>query len=118
MLIGVGMLFYKDLGLLFNKDSQVLTIFYGMFFMVLISQPLNALGFTLDAIFKGLGEMRYLRNVLLGATILGFIPFLLLGRYMDWGLIGIWVAILVWVGYRAVALIIKYRNKYLPLVEK
>ena len=118
LLVVVGLIFYKDLGLLFNKDNQVLTIFYGMFFMVLISQPLNALGFTLDAIFKGLGEMRYLRNVLLGATILGFIPIMFLARYMDWGLIGIWLAILVWVGYRAVALIIKYRNKYLPLVEK
>ncbi len=118
ILILTGLIFYKDLGLLFNKDPEVLTIFYGMFFMVLISQPLNALGFTLDAIFKGLGEMSYLRNVLLGATILGFIPMMFLSRYMDWGLKGIWLAILVWVGYRSVALIIKYRNKYLPLVEK
>lgn len=118
ILIVVGLIFYKQLGLLFNKDAEVLAIFYGMFFMVLFSQPLNALGFTLDAIFKGLGEMKYLRNVLLGATLVGFIPVLYLTKYLDWGLIGIWVAILVWVGYRAVALILKYRNKYLPLVEK
>jgi putative MATE family efflux protein len=118
ILILVGLVFYKQLGLLFNKDPEVLAIFYGMFFMVLISQPLNALGFTLDAIFKGLGEMRYLRNVLIGATLLGFIPILYLSRYMGWGLTGIWAAILVWVAYRAVALFIKYRNKYLPLVEK
>lgn len=118
ILVIIGMVFYKQLGLLFNKDTEVLAIFYGMFFMVLISQPLNALGFTLDAIFKGLGEMKYLRNVLLGATLIGFIPVLILARYMEWGLTGIWIAILVWVAYRAVALIIKYRNKYLPLVEK
>ena len=61
-----------------------------MFFMVILSQPLNALAFTLDAIFKGLGEMAYLRNVLLGATLLGFLPFLYLFNYLDWGLIGIW----------------------------
>ncbi|AVI52336.1 MATE family efflux transporter [Pukyongia salina] len=118
LLVVLGLVFYRQLGLLFNKDAEVLAIFFGMFFMVLISQPLNALGFTLDAIFKGLGEMRYLRNVLLGATLLGFIPVLYFTRYMGWGLTGIWLAILVWVGYRAVALIIKYRNKYLPLVEK
>lgn len=118
LLVVLGLVFYRQLGLLFNKDAEVLSIFFGMFFMVLISQPLNALGFTLDAIFKGLGEMRYLRNVLLGATLLGFIPVLYFTRYMGWGLTGIWLAILVWVGYRAVALIIKYRNKYLPLVEK
>lgn len=118
LLIVIGLVFYKQLGLLFNKDAEVLAIFYGMFFMVLISQPLNALGFTLDAIFKGLGEMSYLRNVLLGATILGFIPVLYFAKFMGWGLIGIWGAILVWVAYRALALIIKFRNKYLPLVEK
>ncbi len=117
LLIVIGIIFYKPLGLLFNKDPRVLTIFYGMFFMVLISQPLNALAFTLDAIFKGLGEMGYLRNVLLGATIIGFIPVLYLSKYMGWGLAGIWLAILVWVGYRALALVIKFRRKYIPLVE-
>ena len=118
ILVVAGLIFYEPLGRLFNKDTEVLTIFYGMFFMVLISQPLNALGFTLDAIFKGLGEMKYLRNVLLGATLFGFIPVLYLARYLEWGLTGIWLAILIWIGYRAVALLIKYRNKYLPLVEK
>lgn len=117
MLLVLGLIFYNHLGLLFNKDPEVLTIFYGMFFMVLICQPINALAFTLDAIFKGLGEMGYLRNVLLGATIFGFIPVLYFAKYMDWGLLGIWGAILVWIAYRAVALIIKFRRKYIPLVE-
>ncbi len=116
-LVVIGLIFYEPLGLLFNKDPEVLTIFYGMFFMVLISQPFNAIAFTLDALFKGLGEMGYLRNVLLGATILGFIPMLYLSHYMGWGLIGIWAAILVWIGYRAVALVVKFRRKYIPLVE-
>ena len=117
LLTAAGLIFYKPLGLLFNKDPEVLSIFYGMFFMVLISQPLNAIAFTLDAIFKGLGEMKYLRNVLLGATILGFFPVLYFSKYMDWGLTGIWAAILVWIAYRAVALIIKFRKKYIPLIE-
>jgi len=118
LLISLGLLFYKQLGLLFNKDPKVLTIFYGMFFMVLISQPFNAIGFTLDAIFKGLGEMKFLRNVLIGATLLGFIPALYISKYFGWGLIGIWIAIVVWVAYRGVALFLKFRNKYLPLVGK
>ena len=113
-----GAIFYESLGLLFNKDPQVLSIFYAMFFLVLISQPLNAVAFTLDAVFKGLGEMKYLRNVLLGATFLGFIPVLFLSKYLNGGLAGIWVAILVWIGFRALALVIKFRRKYIPLVEK
>jgi putative MATE family efflux protein len=116
-LIVAGILLYEPLGLLFNKDAQVLAIFYGMFFLVLLSQPLNALGFTLDSIFKGLGEMKYLRNVLLGATLLGFLPVLYLSKYLGWGLRGIWVALLVWVGYRGVALLLKFRKKYLPLAQ-
>jgi len=115
LLLLLGIIFYTPLGVLFNKDPDVLSIFYGMFFMVLISQPLNALAFTLDAIFKGIGEMGYLRNVLLGATFLGFIPVLYFAKYMDWGLIGIWAAILVWIAFRAVALIVKFKNKYYPL---
>lgn len=111
-------LFYKPLGVLFIKDAHVLSIFYAMFFMVILSQPLNALAFTLDAIFKGLGEMAYLRNVLLGATLLGFLPFLYLFMYLDWGLIGIWGALLTWIAYRAIALIIKFKSKYVPLARE
>ena len=115
-LVLFGLMLYEPLGLLFNKDEKVLSIFYGMFFMALLCLPFNALAFTLDAIFKGLGEMRYLRNVLLGATIFGFIPVLYFSKYMDWGLIGIWTALIVWVAYRAVALMIKFRRKYIPLI--
>lgn len=115
-LVIIGILLYEPLGLIFNKDETVLTILYGMFFMVLISLPLNALAFTLDSIFKGLGEMKYLRNVLLGATFLGFIPVLYFSKYMGWGLLGIWIAMNVWVAYRGVALLIKFRRKYIPLI--
>ena len=117
ILVMMGLILYEPLGLLFNKDEKVLSIFYGMFFMVLISLPLNAFAFTLDSIFKGLGEMSYLRNVLLGATLFGFIPILYLSKYMDWGLVGIWAALTVWVAYRGVALIIKFRRKYIPLIK-
>lgn len=117
LLVIIGLFLYEPVGLLFNKDEKVLSIFYGMFFMVLISLPLNAIAFTFDSIFKGLGEMGYLRNVLLGATIFGFIPVLYFSKYMDWGLIGIWIAMNVWIAYRGVALIIKFRRKYIPLIQ-
>lgn len=117
LLVLVGLILYKPLGLLFNKDPEVLSLFYGIFFMVLISLPLNALAFTFDAIFKGLGEMGYLRNVLLGATLFGFIPALYISLYFDLGLLGIWIALITWVAYRAVALIIKFRRKYYPLAH-
>jgi MATE family multidrug resistance protein len=117
LLIALGWLFYSPLGLLFNKDQGVLDAFYAVFFMVIICQPFSSFAFTLDAIFKGLGEMSYLRNVLLASTFLAFLPALYIFKYLDWGLIGIWAALLIWVIYRAVALVIKYRNKYYPLAK-
>lgn len=115
-LVVIGLFLYEPIGLLFNKDEKVLSIFYGMFFLVLICLPLNAIAFTFDSIFKGLGEMGYLRNVLLGATIFGFIPVLYFGKYMEWGIKGIWIAMIIWVAYRGIALIIKFRQKYIPLI--
>ncbi|MFT4699278.1 MAG: MATE family multidrug resistance protein [Flavobacteriaceae bacterium] len=118
LLIIVGLLFYKQLGLLFNKDALVLSTFYSVFMLVLISQPFNALAFTFDAIFKGLGEMKYLRNILLASTFLGFIPTLLICTYFDLKLTGIWIALVVWVAFRALVLIIKFKNKYYKLAQK
>lgn len=117
-LVVIGILLYEPVGVIFNKDEKVLLAFYSMFFMVLICLPLNSLAFTLDSIFKGLGEMGYLRNVLLGATIFGFIPVLYFSKYMEWGLVGIWAALIVWIAYRAVALMIRFKQKYIPLIKK
>ncbi|NND87995.1 MAG: MATE family efflux transporter [Flavobacteriaceae bacterium] len=113
----IGFLIYQPIGELFNKDPKVLSLFYGMFYLVLICLPFNAVAFTMDSIFKGLGEMKYLRNVLLGATLFGFIPVLYMAHYLEWQLEGIWIALIVWVGYRAVALLIKFRMKYIPLAR-
>lgn len=117
LLIAIGVIFYKPLGLLFSKDTLVLSTFYGVFYIVLISQPVNAIGFTFDAIFKGLGEMKYLRNILIASTFFGFIPTLLICNYFDLKLLGIWIAIVVWIGFRSVALLIKFKNKYYPLAK-
>jgi putative MATE family efflux protein len=117
ILIGLGILFYKPIGFIFTKDDLVLSTFYGVFYIVLISQPVNAVGFTFDAIFKGLGEMKYLRNVLIASTLFGFIPALLICNYFDLKLKGIWIAIVVWIGFRAFALLFKYKNKYSPLAN-
>ncbi|MDC8005188.1 MATE family efflux transporter [Aureisphaera galaxeae] len=115
MLLGVAG--YDYIGGFFNDDAKVISLFKDIFYMVIISLPFCSLAFTLDAIFKGLGEMGYLRNVLLGATLFGFVPVLYVTKYLDWELYGIWLAMIVWVAYRALALIIKYWRKYYVLVK-
>lgn len=106
-------LFYEQIGLLFNKEATVLALFSSVFWIVLIMQPVNAIAFMFDGIFKGLGEAKYLRNVLLVATFLGFTPALLISDYFGLKLYGIWIAFFVWMLIRSSTLVIYFRRKYL-----
>ncbi|MFS4468953.1 MATE family efflux transporter [Maribacter sp. 2210JD10-5] len=118
VLMFFGFIFYYPLGRLFSKEEIVLHTFYGMFYILILGIPMNVTAFVLDGLFKGLGEMRYLRNTLLVATFLGFVPTLFLGKFMNWGLIGIWLAFTVWMIIRGGALVIEFRRKFKPLLQK
>lgn len=118
VLLLLGFLFYEPIGLLFSKDSGVLEVFYGFFFIVLLGLPMNSIAFLFDGMFKGMGKMKFLRNVLLGATFLGFVPSLYFGLYMDWGIHAIWIAFVVWMLFRSAPLVLKFRNEFKPLLQK
>lgn len=113
-----GVVFYRPLGQLFSNEIAVLQAFYSIFFIVILAQPMNTIAFVFDGIFKGLGEMKYLRNVLLIATFVGFIPVLYLSQYFKLGLYGIWIALTVWMAIRSSALVWKFRRKFRPLLQK
>ena len=106
-------LFYTEIGQLFSKDALVLQSFYGIFWIVLIMQPINAIAFVFDGIFKGLAEAVTLRNLLIFATFLGFLPVLLIGDYFNLKLYAIWIAFTVWMLIRAGVLVVKFRRTYL-----
>ncbi len=106
-------LFYRHIGLLFNKQEGVLAVFTAVFWMVLLMQPINAIAYVFDGIFKGLGEAKYLRNTQMAATFFGFIPVLLIGDYFGLKLYAIWMAFAVWMIIRGATLIFKFRRKYL-----
>ncbi len=114
----LGFLFYEAIGQLFSKETQVLHIFYSIFYIVLIGLPMNSIAFLFDGMFKGMGKMKYLRNVLLGATFLGFVPALYLGLYLGWGLHAIWIAFVIWMLFRSAPLAWKFRNEFKPLLQK
>ena len=111
----LGFIFYKPIGTIFSNDEPVLNTFYSVFFIVILGQPFNTIAFIYDGLFKGLGEMKYLRNTLLTATFLGFIPALFIAKYFDLKLYGIWIAFSIWMFIRSGALVIEFRRKYLPL---
>ncbi|UWX54842.1 MATE family efflux transporter [Maribacter litopenaei] len=117
VLMVVSFLFYKPIGRLFSNEELVLNTFYSVFYIIILGLPFNTIAFVLDGVFKGLGEMKYLRNTLLIATFLGFVPILFLGRFLDWGLSGIWIAFTVWMFIRGGALVLKFRRKFRPLLQ-
>lgn len=116
-LAGVGLLFYKKIGGIFSEDPETIGVFISVFYLLLLSLPLNGIAFVLDGLFKGLGEMKFLRNVLLLATFVVFVPCLLWSQYLELGLKGIWIAFALWMLTRGVALLLKFRRKFLPLLQ-
>ncbi len=117
VLMVLAFTFYYPIGSLFSKETIVLEAFYGIFFIVILGLPINTVAFVLDGLFKGLGEMRYLRNTLLTATFLGFVPMLFFAKHMDWSLMGIWISFSVWMLIRGSALVWKFRRKFRPLLS-
>ena len=95
----------------------MLNAFYDVFWIVLLMQPLCALAFIFDGVFKGLGEMKYLRNLLLFSTLLVFIPVISYTDTIGLKLHGIFLAFTLWIIARGLPLIIKFRKTFRPLAQ-
>ena len=110
--LGLGLIcfaFYEPLGRLFSQDEEVLRLFYSIFWIVLLMQPINAVAFVFDGIFKGMARAVALRDTLLAATFLGFVPALLIGDYFNLRLYAIWIAFTVWMVLRGGILVYLFR---------
>lgn len=112
-----GALLYYPIGNIFTDDKAVLDEFYDIFWIILAMQPLCALAFIFDGVFKGLGKMRYLRNVLLFSTLLVFVPVIFITDELNYKLFGVFTAFTLWIIARGLPLIIKFRKTFKPLVQ-
>ena len=117
-LAGIGFLFYNFIGEIFIKDTAVLRSFYDIFWIILVMQPICAITFIFDGMFKGMGYTAFLRNLLLLSTLLVFIPSLLIFDAYNYKLLGVWFTFSLWMIARGIPLLVKFRRKFLPLVEK
>jgi len=111
----ISFILYYSIGTMFINSDEVLKKFYSVLWIVLLMQPVNGIAFIYDGIFKGLGYMKYLRNTLLIATFLGFVPTLLISDYFGLKLHGIWIAFTVWMLLRAGILYIKFNSEMAKL---
>jgi putative MATE family efflux protein len=113
----IGAVLYHPIGSIFTDDKAVLEEFYNVFWIILAMQPLCALAFIFDGVFKGLGKMQYLRNVLLFSTLLVFIPVIFWMDELNYKLYGIFLAFTLWIIARGLPLIIKFRKTFKPLAQ-
>ena len=113
----VGFIFYEQIGSIFTKDKLVLEHFYTSFWLILAMQPICGITYVFDGMFKGMGKMKYLRNLLLFSTSVVFIPSLLFFDSIDLKLYAIWITFVLWMIARGLPLIIKFRKEFLPLVN-
>ncbi|MCO4291371.1 MATE family efflux transporter [Solitalea sp. MAHUQ-68] len=103
---------YFYIGKMFTSDVHVLKFFYQTFWILILMLPINALTFSFDAIYKGLGEAVFLRNLLIGSTFLAFIPSLWFFDHLNMQLYGIWTAFTIFMLYRCIGSIWKFKAKY------
>ena len=113
----IASLFYYQIGTIFTKEQAVLDKFYSVFWIGLAMQPLCALAFIFDGMYKGLGKMKVLRDVLLLSTFLVFIPILWITNHYNLKLHGIFIAFTLWIIARGIPLIIIFRKQFLPLTQ-
>ncbi len=118
ILAALGALFYRPIGRIFTQEPNVLDQFYNVFWIILLMQPLCALAFIFDGMFKGMGRMKFLRNLLVMATGLVFIPILYLLDHFNLKLYGIFIALTFWMTARGIPLILKFRQLFLAKAEK
>ncbi len=114
---GLGLVYlilYPYIAGVFTSDSLVISAFNTVFWLVILSQPINALAFAFDGIYKGIGHTKILRNLLAAATLLGFVPVAVSFHIFAPSLLGIWVAFLVWMLIRSGWIVWDFRRKYKP----
>lgn len=114
-LAAIGFLFYGFVGKVFTKEPKVLEEFYKVFWIVLAMQPFCAIAFIFDGMFKGLGRMKFLRNVLLFSTLLVFVPTIFIMDFYNLKLYAVFTAFFLWIIARGIPLIIKFRGVFIPL---
>ncbi|MEO8067015.1 MAG: MATE family efflux transporter [Flavobacteriales bacterium] len=108
---GIG---YLWIGGFFTKGPETLALFNAVFWLVVISQPINAVAFAFDGIYKGVGDGKSLRNVLIIATFGVFLPAAWAMDALGWQLHAVWAAFLLWMLTRGLMLSLAFEKEFGP----
>lgn len=94
---------------LFTTDDHVRDLLLASLVIVAVLQPIAGVVFVLDGILIGAGDGPYLAVTSLVAT-LAFLPAAFVAYWLDWGLLGLWTAIGLWMVTRFTTLGLRARG--------
>ncbi|TNY37695.1 MATE family efflux transporter [Thermomonospora catenispora] len=110
MVFAVGLLAARPwVPALFTSDPGVHELLLTALVLVALQQPIAGVVFVLDGVLIGAGDMRYLAATTLIATAV-FLPAALLVHRLDAGLVGLWLAIGLWMLTRLITLSLRARG--------
>ena len=95
---------------LFTTDPAVLAAIPAAWWFFAGMQPLTGTVFALDGVLLGAGDAAYLRTWTLVGAAAGFLPLIWASLAFDWGLVGIWSGLLLFVVLRLVAVLLRVRS--------
>ena len=105
---------YPWIGGLFTKGPETLALFNAVFWLVIITQPINAVAFAFDGIYKGVGDGKSLRNVLIISTFGVFLPVAWAMDSMGLQLHAVWTGFLLWMFTRGLMLSLAFEREFGP----
>ncbi|HEY2949066.1 MAG TPA: MATE family efflux transporter [Micromonosporaceae bacterium] len=94
----------------FSSDPQVYAAAMLAWPWFVAMQPMAGVVFALDGVLIGAGDVRYMRNLTLVATVGGFLPAIWLAYALDLGLGGVWAGLTLFIVIRLVALLLRLRS--------
>ncbi|RSM67739.1 MATE family efflux transporter [Kibdelosporangium aridum] len=109
----LGVVFAAVAGVLprvFTPDASVLAEIPNAWWFFVALQPIAGVVFALDGVLLGAGDAAFMRNATLLAAIVGFLPFIWLSMFFDWGLAGIWTGLAAFMVIRLVAVVLRTRS--------
>jgi len=117
--IGLGIVFAAVAGVLpkvFTTDPGVLAEIPHAWWFFVALQPIAGVVFALDGVLLGAGDAAFLRTATLLSAGIGFLPLIWLSLAFDWGLVGIWTGLSLFMLLRLVTLVLRTRSEHWSVV--
>ncbi|GAB3450326.1 MATE family efflux transporter [Actinophytocola sediminis] len=95
---------------LFTTDGAVLAEIPHAWWFFVGLQPLAGVVFALDGVLLGAGDAAFLRTATIGAAAVGFLPMVWASLAFDWGLVGIWTGLSLFMVLRLATLLVRVRS--------